>query len=506
MELEPIETVQKLAGAVVFSAAFTAAAMAGLLALIRWRPWCACPVCRAYVTSSWAEEFPNLGDWYAHLLRSSPRRTIRVHVLGSAVTADPANVKHILQARFDVYPKGAAFSAVLGDLLGRGIFNADGEDWRFQRKLATLELSSPSLRAFASLSLSSILRRRLLPFLRRLPADNLIDLQNVFRRFAFDAICAVSFGIDRIESLPATTALAAAFDAATSLSASRAASPVPIVWRIKRLLNVGSERRLRHSLRLVDLLADHLISDRRRLLATSSSDAIHHDLLSRFMASVDDDRYLRDIVVSLLLAGRDTVAAALTGIFLLLPRHPAVTAAIRREVDFYFPGTGEDSGEIVAGAEELREMHYVHAVVHEGMRLFPPVQFDSKFCAADDVLPDGTFVRKGTRVIYHAYAMGRMEAEWGPDAAEFRPERWLRDGVFSPESPFKYPVFQGGQRMCVGKEMALMEIKAVVVAIVGEFDVELAGGVKTPVFMPGLTATLRDGLPVRVRRRCFGAG
>ncbi|URD75581.1 Cytochrome P450 [Musa troglodytarum] len=139
------------------------------------------------------------------------------------------------------------------------------------------------------------------------------------------------------------------------------------------------------------------------------------------------------------------------------------------------------------------------------MRLYPPVQFDSKFCLDDDVLPDGTFVRKGTRMTYHAYAMGRMEELWGSDYAEFRPERWLRHGQFVPESPFKYPVFQGGLRVCLGKEMALMEMKSVVASVIRDFDVDVPGGNRPPKFAPGLTATLSGGLAVRARRRTGSA-
>jgi cytochrome P450 len=149
-------------------------------------------------------------------------------------------------------------------------------------------------------------------------------------------------------------------------------------------------------------------------------------------------------------------------------------------------------------------MHYVHAALYESMRLFPPVQFDSKFAAGDDTLPDGTAVTKGTRVTYHAYAMGRMESVWGPDCAKFRPERWLRGGRFVPVSPYRYPVFQAGLRVCLGKELAVMEMKAVSVAVVRMFDVEVVGengaGAAAPRFAPGLTASISGGLPVRVRR------
>ncbi|KAF9613411.1 hypothetical protein IFM89_008241 [Coptis chinensis] len=69
--------------------------------------------------------------------------------------------------------------------------------------------------------------------------------------------------------------------------------------------------------------------------------------------------------------------------------------------------------------------------LYECLRLYPPVQFDSKFAQEDDVLRDGTFVKKGTRVTYHPYAMGRMEELWGPDCLEFKLERWLINGAFT---------------------------------------------------------------------------
>ena len=65
-----------------------------------------------------------------------------------------------------------------------------------------------------------------------------------------------------------------------------------------------------------------------------------------------------------------------------------------------------------------------------------------KEALADDTLPDGTNVKKGDAVVFHAYGMGRMPYLWGPDASDFKPERWIKDGVFQPESHFKYIAFQ----------------------------------------------------------------
>ncbi|KAK8671487.1 hypothetical protein V6N13_038082 [Hibiscus sabdariffa] len=101
--------------------------------------------------------------------------------------------------------------------------------------------------------------------------------------------------------------------------------------------------------------------------------------------------------------------------------------------------------------DELRDMHYLHAAISESLRLYPPVPIDTKACLNDDILPDCTFIRKGWIFTYHAYAMGRMEAIWGENCDKFLPERWLdEDGNCKQENPFKFPIFHGGPRMCLG--------------------------------------------------------
>ncbi|KAK4255219.1 hypothetical protein QN277_008244 [Acacia crassicarpa] len=462
-----------------------------LVFLFRMKPWCNCHTCRAYLTLTWTKQFNNLADWYTHLLRKSPTATIHMHVLGNIITADPNNVEYILKTRFDNYPKGKQFSTLLGDLLGRGIFNVDGEAWRFQRKMASLELGSVAIRSYALEVVTKEIRSRLFNIFNQ--NDGVLDLQDIFRRFSFDNICIFSFGLDPgcLEpSLPVSD-LAVAFDDASKLSAERAMMASPIIWKMKRLLNIGSEKKLKEAVKVVNDLAEEMIKQRREMGHSTSK-----DLLSRFMSSVNDDKDLRDIVVNFLLAGRDTVAAALTCFFLLLSKNPQVESLIREELDRVM-----EPAQDVARFDQLCDMHYLNAAVHESMRLYPPVQFDSKFALQDDVLPDGTFVRKGTRVTYHPYAMGRMERIWGSDCLEFKPERWLRDGVFVPKCPFKYPVFQAGPRVCLGRELALVEMKSAVAASVRRFDIRVVNTGSEPRFMPGLTATVRGGMPVQVSER-----
>ncbi|KAF7818768.1 cytochrome P450 94C1-like [Senna tora] len=404
----------------------------------------------------------------------------------------------MLKTKFDNFPKGKPFSTILGDFLGRGIFNVDGQSWRFQKKLASLELNKHSVKSFAFDIVNLEIQHRLIPLLLLSNQDAVVlDLQDVFRRFSFDCICRFSFGLDPMcleLSLPMSE-FADSFDSASKLSAERAMAVSPLIWKIKRMLNLGSEKKLKKAIRMINLLAKEVIRQKRKMgLAVQQQ-----DLLSQFMATVNDDTYLRDIVISFLLAGRDTVASALTSLFWLLAKHPEVESAIRREADKVIGPKKE-----VTSSEQLRQLHYLQAATYESMRLYPPIQFDSKFCLNDDVLPDGTAVKSGTRVTYHPYAMGRMEEIWGPDCLEFKPERWLKDGVFYPENPFKYPVFQAGLRVCLGKEMAMVELKTVALSLVRRFHMELVPPTAhnhnhTPSFSPGLTATFSRGLHVLVR-------
>ncbi|CAN6438781.1 unnamed protein product [Victoria cruziana] len=483
------------------------------------KPCCGCGVCSAYLTGQWTREFENLVDWYAALLQRSPTHTIHNHLLGNIITANPKNVEHMLVTRFDNYPKGKAFSAILHDLLGRGIFNADGELWRSQRKMASFELGSGNVRGFVFGLVVDEIRQRLVPVMEVAARSGAgLDLQDVLRRFSFDCICKASFGVDPrcLELALPLSEFARAFDSASQISAERATAWAPCVWKAKRLLRVGSERELGDAIRKTHALAEEVIRKRRTALGPSK----HRDLLSRFMGSTTDDQLLRDIVVSFLLAGRDTVAAALTAFFWLVSRHPHVEKSIldelrsvlgpdaaTKEKDVGSPPREFSEGPRPAASEttlehkRLKDLHYLHAAISESMRLYPPVQFDSKYAAQDDVLPDGTVVKKGTRVTYHSYAMGRMESIWGPDSREFRPERWLKNGVFVPENPFKYPVFQGGSRVCLGKEIAFMQMKSVAATVLRRFTIETNPCCRQLKFSPGLTANINGGLPIIVKTR-----
>ena len=259
---------------------------------------------------------------------------------------------------------------------------------------------------------------------------------------------------------------------------------------------------------MVHGFADRIIRSRREEMDVGCE---KHDLLSRFTVSQGEsytETALRDVVISFLLAGRETTSSALTWFFWLLSSRPDVERRIRDEVAAVRARRAiGDLGRAGFDLDELREMHYVHAAITESMRLYPPVPVNFLRAEAADVLPDGTAVGAGWFGAYNSYAMGRMESVWGEDARAYRPERWLDPdpaaATFRPESPFRYIVFHAGPRICLGKEMAYMQMKTVASAVLRRFRLDVVAPTASmdspPAYEMTGTMKIKGGLQVQLR-------
>ncbi|GLJ46130.1 hypothetical protein SUGI_0971690 [Cryptomeria japonica] len=468
-------------------------------------------------------------EWFTETMEKMPTNTFRLERPGGIkdiMTGNPANIEHILKTKFEDYPKGERFTNILHDFLGRGIFNVDGELWKMQRKTASLEFKTKSLRSFVVETVQCEIQNRLLPVLSNASkTGKTLDLQDILQRFAFDNICSVAFGVDPKCLLPSmpNPPFAKAFDDATELSAARFYSALPFLWQLQRMLNMGTEKRLREAIKEVDEFGMDVVRSRRKEISENGILSEREDLLSRFMAAllnnadelgIDDlkqssgkmDVFLKEMVVSILLAGRDTTSAALTWFFWLLSTHQSVEEAIHAEISGILAKreealSADDDGGICFTFEELKDMQYLHAALCESMRLYPPVPVDVKVASKDDVLPDGTFVGKGWHLSYVGYSMGRMENIWGSDCLKFKPERWLKEGEFVGENPYKFPVFHAGPRICLGKEMAMIQMKSIVASIIHTFHFVIEDAITSPDYVVSLTMRMKGGLPVVVRCR-----
>mmetsp|Transcript_46245 Transcript_46245/g.91659 ORF Transcript_46245/g.91659 Transcript_46245/m.91659 type:complete len:561 (+) Transcript_46245:120-1802(+) len=394
------------------------------------------------------------------------------------VTTDPRNIEHILKTNFDNYPKGKNMTHRFFDLLGRGIFNVDGQEWYHQRKTTSHMFTA---KIFKEHIWAVVLRNsaKLCNILQGVEVDKSVDVFNLMNRFTLDTIGEVGFGkcIGSLDD-PSSPFLSS-FDRAQQICVFRFIVP-PLTWEVMRFFQVGTERDTNEHLSRLDTYTRGVVRDLRKNCergSDKSSGVAWSDLQAEksfvglFLAdaakrgvSVSED-YLRDLVLNFLIAGRDTTAQALSWALFCLCTHPEVEVKAREEAM-------RMCGSRRLSYEDLNQLTYLQAVMSETLRLYPSVPIDSKQVKEDDVWPDGTLVPKDTVVWYNIYSMGRDTSIWGADAELFRPERWLEMSTL-PDN-YHYPVFNGGPRECLGKRLAMVEMKTCLAMLLSNVSLKLA--------------------------------
>lgn len=236
-------------------------------------------------------------NWYTELLAQSPTNTILVQRLGARrtiLTANQQNVEYILKTNFKNFPKGKPFTDILGDFLGKGIFNVDGNLWIKQRKLASHEFSLRSMNEFIMHTLEEEVNAKLLPLLDSLSLEKkVVDFQELLGRFTFNVICKFTLGKNNDDNFRCCldpcfpiSPLARAFDVAAAISAKRGAAPLFLVWRVKKWFRVGSERKLREAVEEVRTRVMEIILERKQKMNVMEEKGVGgQDLLSRLVCA-----------------------------------------------------------------------------------------------------------------------------------------------------------------------------------------------------------------------------
>ncbi|KAJ1272336.1 hypothetical protein BS78_06G194000 [Paspalum vaginatum] len=459
--------------------------------------------------------FGRLVEYHTELSRRYRTFRMLTPTCNYVYTVEPANVEYILKTNFGNYGKGVMTHGVLEDLLGDGIFNVDGAMWRHQRKVASHEFSTRVLRDYSSAVFRSTAAELagIVMVRAAAAAGERLDIADLLMRSTLDSIFKVGFGVN-LGSLSGgsseeAAAFARAFDDASEQLLYRF---FDLSWKAKRLLNISSEAAMKRSVRTINDFVYGVIEKKIERMGRDQQEfAKKEDILSRFLLERErdpgcfDNKYLRDIILNFVIAGRDTTAGTLSWFLYVLCRNQHIQDRIEREVRAATTG-GRDAGvqELVACLTDdaISKMQYLHAALTETLRLYPAVPIDVKYCFSDDTLPDGYAVKKGDMVNYQPYPMGRMKFLWGADAEEFRPERWLDDGgVFVPESPFKFTAFQAGPRICLGKEFAYRQMKIFAAVLLYFFRFEMWEAGATMGYRPMLTLKMDGPLYVRASLR-----
>ncbi|KDP35257.1 hypothetical protein JCGZ_09416 [Jatropha curcas] len=424
------------------------------------------------------------------------------------ITVDPTNVHYVMSSNFSNFPKGSEFSKIF-DILGDGIFNADSHSWKTQRKLVQTLINRGCFHNFLIEACQEMVEKGLVPVIEHASdQDSVVDLQDLFQRFTFDITCELVTGYNprSLSTEFPKIEFSKALDDAEEALFYRHIIP-EFIWKFQRWLGIGQEKKMAKAEKVLDDTSRKYISRKReQLVKNNKGEGV--DMLTSYMnegekilESKPDEKFLRDTIINLLLAGRDTTSSALTWFFWLISKNPRAESKIRQEIQEITLQGKKANTWCALNVQEVNSLVYLHAALCETLRLYPPVPFQHKSPLQKDVLPSGHEVNPEMKIVICSYAMGRMASIWGEDCLEFKPERWITEGgKIKHEPSYKFLAFNAGPRTCLGKEVAFTQMKIVAASIIHNYHVKV---VEDHPVSPNVSIILhmKHGLKVKVTRR-----
>ncbi|CAE6505159.1 unnamed protein product [Rhizoctonia solani] len=397
------------------------------------------------------------------------------------MTFEPENIKAILSTDFNSYEKGPVFREKMNSVLGQGVFNVDGDMWKFHRGISRPYFSRDRISHFdnfarhSDVAISKILSRLNEPTRPGLPVA--VDFQDVVARFTLDSGTEFLFGQD-VRSLEAplpyprekpkddTASFAAAFGSAQDLLVNRLA--LADLWSWMELFWNRTEEEMKVIDAYVMPILKRKLEERRTWRVDPKPKATSEDtnanvleeagdtLLDHLVQFTDDISVIKDELINILVAARDTTAATLSFAVYILAENPEIMAKLRSEVLDHLGTSNHPT------PEDFKEMKYMRAVLNETLRLFPAVPMNERTAVKSTVLHSGGkkyYVPAGATMPYSVLHMHRRKDLWGPDAEEFDPERWLDERLkkYVTPNPFIFLPFNAGPRICLGQQFAYNE-------------------------------------------------
>lgn len=404
------------------------------------------------------------------------RVRIRIGFEDFLLLSDVRDVRHVLVTNANGYAKSEHYRG-LKAVLGRGLVTSEGALWRRQRKLvqpafrpAAIEALAPTMAACAADMLDEW----------RTEGPATLDIHQAMLTLTFRIAGLTLFGQDLARDVER---FAGAIEEALAFANHYGESIVPLpLW-----MPTPRHRSFHRAMKALDGVLARIIEEKRAAGATAP------DLLSAMIQATDEAgqmsvRQLRDEAMTLLAAGHETTAVALSWTFWLLAQHPSVADAVREESQRVL-GEGRPDASTVA------ELPLTARVLQESMRLRPPVWVVERQPYLDDVLPSGARIPAGAIVGISPWILHRHEAHWtNPEG--FDPERFLPERS-ADRDRYAYLPFGAGPRVCIGGSFAMTEATLLLAMILREWRLELVGGQRIGA-IPGIT--LRPTPAIHMRR------
>ncbi|KAJ8092373.1 hypothetical protein PM082_023828 [Marasmius tenuissimus] len=417
------------------------------------------------------------------------------------LTTCPKHIQQILATEFKNFEKGEQFRSCMSAVLGVGVFNTDGEMWKFHRQMTRPFFTRDRISHFELFDKHA--ERAIQTMKSRLREGTALDFQDLMGKFTIDSATEFLFGscVNNLSSpLPYPPVAASRFDFTP-----RNPSPTPMtqadlfakaflqaqeaianreafgaLWPIFEILGDKVEGPMKIVSDFVEPIISEALEKKRargvRKEKVDLQNEVGEDetLLDHLVDITDDPVVLKDATLNILIAGRDTTAATLTFIMYFLATHPEVTTRLRNEV-IDTVGSSAEGREI--SWEMIKEMKYLRAVINETLRLYPVVPFNVRDSINSTTLtspePDKPpiYIPARTRVGYSVFMMHRRKDLWGPDAEVFDPDRFLDSRLqkyLSPR-PFIFLPFNAGPRICLGQQFAYNEMSLMLIRLLQHF-------------------------------------
>ena len=421
-----------------------------------------------------AEGLPILGVSWAMRQRPLPTMLQLLHRHGDAVymklgpyratlLRNPEHLKRVFVDNADNYTKQTRGYAKARIVLGDGLVTSEGELWQRQRRIATPAFHRQRVASFGPVFTGAT--EQMLAQWRALPAGETIDvfreMMRLTLRIALQTLLGVSADREVDALSPAVSeVLERTNDLITNPFSLPPSLPTPKNFRLKRAMGV------------IDRFVNGTIRRRHEQHADRPETAAA-DLLGMLMSARDEqtgegmsDRLLRDEAVTILIAGHETTANALTWAFYLLSKYPAALATLREELANVLGGRAPT-------VDDLPKLRYARAVLEETMRLFPPAWMIGRAAREADAIGPYHIPAKSF-VLVSPYVTHRHPRLWdNPEG--FDPTRFL-DGRFESLPKFSYLPFGGGTRFCIGATFAMMEATMVLATVAQACRLHLVPG------------------------------
>jgi cytochrome P450 len=401
------------------------------------------------------------------------------------LVTDPAAVKRVLQDNADNYGRKTRSLAALRETIGDGLLTTTGPAWWRNRRLMQPAFHKQRLGGFAG-TIAEAAEDFAARATRLAAAGAPFDLVPELARLTLRILGRCLF--DR-ELTDEADAVGGAVQVVLHHTIEKLGSLIPLPGLVPTPKNL----RFRRALRALDRVVLSLIEERRR----GAGAAERGDLLTMLVSARDEetgeglgDRQLRDEVMTLLLAGHETTAMALSWTFYLLSLHPGVRRRLEDELAAALAGRAP-------ALDDLPRLPYTRMVIEEAMRLYPPAWVITRSATGADEL-GGFAIPAGDMVLLSPYVTHHDPSLW-EDPEGFDPERFA-PGAEGGRPRYAYYPFGGGPHLCIGAGFAMMEATIVLATVAQRLRLDLEAG-RPVAIEPLVTLRPSPGIWVTARPR-----